>query len=240
MGRIRAKNFAGGVKRSNGTCVVFENPRTESFTYQINGPHAKYLGVGNHHDERYEFICYTAQLITNSTLGSGVAHNDEHCPISIALYPSDVMNASYVTHRPIILAVAVLFTFAFTYVVFCLYHKMVERRNQKISQLAAQSSAIVSSLFPANVHHRLYLVDDKRPRRLNSLLSIRDASEDSTVDNATIQDHALLQLGRCQSRTNIAELYPETTVFFADIVGFTAWSSVHSSFPSTGKYVFRI
>jgi class 3 adenylate cyclase len=36
---------------------------------------------------------------------------------------------------------------------------------------------------------------------------------DSTVDNATIQ------------ASPIAELYPETTVFFVDIVGFTAWSS---------------
>jgi hypothetical protein len=114
---------------SNGICVVFENPCTESFTHQINGPHAKYFGVGNLHDERYdEFVLHhMLHSSADQQQHSGVAHNDEHCPISTALYPSNVMKASYVTHRPIILAVAVLFIFGFTSVVFYLYHKMVER-----------------------------------------------------------------------------------------------------------------
>jgi hypothetical protein len=44
--------------------------------------------------------------------------------------------------------VAAVLIFVFTSLVFLLYDRLVERRQQKVMSTAMQSSAIVSSLFP--------------------------------------------------------------------------------------------
>jgi class 3 adenylate cyclase len=69
---------------------------------------------------------------------------------------------------------------------------------------AARSSAIVSSLFPSNVRDRLMAQDHEADRER------RDARG----------------VGGIYKSKPIADLFPETTVLFGDIVGFTAWSSV--------------
>ncbi|MGK3756989.1 MAG: hypothetical protein ACI8RD_009303 [Bacillariaceae sp.] len=81
---------------------------------------------------------------------------------------------------------------------------------------AIQSTAIVSSLFPAQIRDRLMEggPDDKKgassmfqptKNRLRSFLNDGEPSN---------------------SNKPIADLFPNTTVIFADIAGFTAWSSV--------------
>jgi class 3 adenylate cyclase len=97
---------------------------------------------------------------------------------------------------------------------FVAYDRLVERRQKIVLKKAKQSSAIVSSLFPKNVRDRLMKeneVDKKRNflapnHRLKNFLG----GDTETQDEAA---HA------------IADLFPHCTVLFADIVGFTAWSS---------------
>ena len=77
---------------------------------------------------------------------------------------------------------------------------------------AAHSPAIVSSLFPKQVRDRLLETDEQRKQigsgnRLTNALSGGN-SGDSHLFN----------------RSQIADLFPDCTVLFADIVGFTAWS----------------
>jgi class 3 adenylate cyclase len=101
---------------------------------------------------------------------------------------------------------------AFAVLLFLLYDRLVERRQSIVLNKANHSSAIVSSLFPKSVADRLLdsgiggnsVTNMTAKTRLKSFLS------DS-------QDHEGLQ--------PIADLFLETTVLFADIAGFTAWSS---------------
>eukprot|EP00934_Nitzschia_sp_Nitz4_P001129 Nitzschia sp. Nitz4//scaffold132_size63325//9375//11592//NITZ4_006288-RA/size63325-snap-gene-0.49-mRNA-1//1//CDS//3329535308//1129//frame0 len=110
--------------------------------------------------------------------------------------------------------------FIFTISVFFVYDMFVERRQTKVLSTAERSNAIVSSLFPQAValrlmedaaggqggggeaeHHRHRMLEDEKWRRgLNS--------EDLNGGSKPI-----------------AELFPSASVMFADIVGFTAWSS---------------
>lgn len=82
------------------------------------------------------------------------------------------------------------------------------------SPAAARSNAIIKSLFPSTVRDRVLDAEPSSqmfvpPKaRLGSFLRSGEA-------NATNDD-----------RTPIADLFPECTVMFADIAGFTAWSSV--------------
>lgn len=38
---------------SDGIVVVFENTANQTFTYEINGPDTKYLGIGDKHNPKY-------------------------------------------------------------------------------------------------------------------------------------------------------------------------------------------
>jgi Adenylate and Guanylate cyclase catalytic domain len=81
--------------------------------------------------------------------------------------------------------------------------------------VAARSNAIVSSLFPTAVRDRLMQEQehDAKTRNLKGFLSDK-SHYDSKSKELLFQTKP------------IADLFPETTVIFADIVNFTAWSSV--------------
>jgi Adenylate and Guanylate cyclase catalytic domain len=213
-------------KGSTGIQVVFHNPCSKSFTYQINGPNVEYLGVGDHHDPSYDSLGKSSRLdaleqfaIRGSAYSGAPIHSD-FCPFSLHLYPSDVMKDAYTSYNSITFALAAVFIFAFTSVVFYLYDAKVESRQAKVMSTATRTSAIVSSLFPSGVRDRLYT----------------DAVTGETGKNGDATKKKLqrfIKQGEVSTPTKdkgmpIADLYPETTVLFADIVGFTAWSSVRS------------
>lgn len=85
---------------------------------------------------------------------------------------------------------------------------------------AARSSAIVSSLFPAQVRDRL-LAGGKN--RTQSFLTGDENEESShTGDSPHDGDH----YGDIESQSDpIADLFPNTTILFMDLVGFTKWSA---------------
>ena len=94
---------------------------------------------------------------------------------------------------------------------FFIYDVLVQRRNEKIVVTAARSNAIVSSIFPDAIRDRLLEqnVATSKQGHLKSYL-LNGGSDDAGN----------------QSSKPLADLFLETTVLFADISGFTAWSSV--------------
>jgi hypothetical protein len=202
--------------KSNGLVVVFGNPCNLPFTYQINGPNIQYLGVGDLHDEKYDDWGIQSEL---KDLNSFSAHGseytgarlDSYCPFTLTLYPSDTMQDKYVTSSPAIFTAAAVMIFVFTSMVFLLYDYMVERRQRVVMKTAVRSSAIVSSLFPKTVRDKIY------------------PSTDPGVDRKKFRGRKFSSNGS-EPKTSpavspIAELYPETTVMFCDIAGFTEWSA---------------
>jgi hypothetical protein len=96
---------------------------------------------------------------------------------------------------------------------FIFYDWLVERRQKIVLHKAAQSTAIVSSLFPKQVCDRL--LDDKpncKGRSVfsgaNQLKSFLSGDKDTFANT---------------SKQQMADLFPNCTVLFCDIVGFTAW-----------------
>jgi class 3 adenylate cyclase len=84
---------------------------------------------------------------------------------------------------------------------------------------ATRSTAIVSSLFPSQVRDKLYptknsLNAETTKGNLQSFLT--DSKSAAGNDHERYKELV---------GSPIADLYPETTVFFADIAGFTSWSS---------------
>ena len=96
----------------------------------------------------------------------------------------------------------------------------MHRRNEKLIASAAKSNAIVTSLFPDNIRERLIgqndnIANKKTPYHLKSVLL-------DGVDGKALQANG----GNEKTMKPLADLFLETTVMFADICGFTAWSSV--------------
>lgn len=206
---------------SNGIVSVFESTCTGQFTYEILGPDVKYLGVGDLHDSRYDHLGRHSPLVNLNSFSArnsaytGLPLDYDSCPITVHLYPSDDMKSDYTTRNPFIFTVAAIAIFLFTSLVFMVYDCKVERRQKLVLSSATRSTAIVSSLFPAAVRDQLYPTANEKPNNAKGRLQsfVRDDRGNTNVDAYKL------------SGRPIADLYPDTTVFFADIAGFTAWSA---------------
>jgi hypothetical protein len=154
-----------------------------------------------------------------------------HCQIFLDIYPSETYVSPYENSIPVIFTVIVALLFLIMAVFFVVYNgyalssdrslnfelpsyiivlfplRFVQNRNKKVENAAARSNAIVSSLFPSNVRDLEVHVSKGKNRS-------KSATNNKEND-----------VGVYKSKP-IADLFPETTVLFGDIVGFTAWSSV--------------
>ncbi|KAL7558130.1 hypothetical protein ACA910_013186 [Epithemia clementina (nom. ined.)] len=113
------------------------------------------------------------------------------------------------------------------------------RRASELYRIASESDAgnlmIVRELFPANVRDRL-VADaaaakqrSKKNRSANSAKN-RNANDKLTFLHGTKEvdpmGSPLITPDGVFGTTPIADLFPNVTIMFADLVGFTAWSSV--------------
>lgn len=106
--------------------------------------------------------------------------------------------------------------------VFFVYDRIVEQRNRKMVVDAARSNIIVSSMFPGALRDKVLL--DQRKRELYRNKKATETSRSSEPDCHGIE------MNREYEDSILAELYSETSVIFADIVGFTQWSSSREPF----------
>jgi Adenylate and Guanylate cyclase catalytic domain len=244
-------------KDSNGIRVVVENTCTRSFTYQINGPKLKYLGTGDRHDKGYDVHVIRRRLddlgefATHDSVYSGARMHHNYCPFTFNVYPSNEMKEAFTTNNPIIFASIAVVIFLFTSLVFFLYDRKVERRQETVMSSAKRTTKIVSSLFPSTVRDKLYPLPERPVRRSSLDAFMPGKLQQSPRDITSSTDFSTSSIA-CSP---IADLYPDTTVLFADIAGFTAWSSarqptqvfhlletVYSAFDSIARHrgVFKV
>lgn len=130
------------------------------------------------------------------------------------LYPTSTFRESYNSTTPELFALVVAFTFGLVAVVFFVYDLFVQRRNNRLIMKAAKSNAIVSSMFPSNIRDKLIGNDEDTTQKKgkgNLKTFMADNASNGIIDAYTSKP--------------LADLFLETTVMFADISGFTAWSS---------------
>ena len=179
------------------------------FTFELQGPTPVYLGPGDLHDPAFKFFLRKLQL---------QEHREGVCIHEIVIYPTIVLRSEYATEKPKQYTAIVVLAFIITGILFIVYDRLVTSHSESAVANAKRTSAIVSSLFPANVRDRLFEHPPKESKMNNSGMDAFD--NDSLVDD---------QANRSKSKP-IADLFPEVTVMFADIAGFTAWSSAREPF----------
>jgi class 3 adenylate cyclase len=130
----------------------------------------------------------------------------------------------------LLVTLAVASVFGFTIILFLVYNHLVEKRQQLVLNQAAQSTAIVSSMFPKKVRDRLLQIEpdmcDTNKNRFGATNRVKSflSSDDDQQGRGTTGGN----IGGTSYGSQIADLFPHCTVLFADIVGFTAWSSTRS------------
>ncbi len=187
------------------------------------------------HDPNFDdFEVITSKLesgITADGTKTGLGFVDRECSYSLSIYPSQVFSDGFETSTPWLLVSAVAGVLLFAIAMFFVYDHLVERRQSLVLRKAVQSTAIVSSLFPKTVRDRL----------MNATSAAGDEGEARTISafrdrlrnrkpGAVGQMDKLDMEKKDKSSTDdygetIADLFPNCTVLFADIAGFTAWSS---------------
>mmetsp|Transcript_14767 Transcript_14767/g.26491 ORF Transcript_14767/g.26491 Transcript_14767/m.26491 type:complete len:1228 (+) Transcript_14767:159-3842(+) len=209
-----------------GIDLVLRNECQQSFTYRLYGEgEVLPVGEGDLHEPAFsEWEVQTPVLMSGETADGtrdGLPFGTSGCDYFMSIYPSQVFVEQYKSPIPAIVVSVVSFVFLFTIFLFLFYDRLVERRQSLVLRKAVQSTAIVSSLFPQNVRERLMksTVDETGAASTfrEKLRNSKDGGKASYfgADNNDDGDP-------------IADLFPHCTVLFADIAGFTAWSSVRS------------
>lgn len=201
----------------NGISVVVESDCGSVFTYTANGgkPTTSQLGDRHQPKKEYEEMAVRSKFFWKEH-PKGLSR---HCHFDMVIYPSDEFRASYQSTDAMMYAGLVGVVFVFTAILFFLYDKYVQKKQAKVMSQAKRAEAIVTSVFPKEVGLRL--------------IQQAEREEAERVSNKKMLNNFLVEKSETfENKTNnkrrkpIADLFPETTVMFADIVGFTAWSSM--------------
>jgi Adenylate and Guanylate cyclase catalytic domain len=208
---------------SYGIDVVIENTCGQVFTFKILGKEAVWQGEDDLHDADFDYMVrsaifgqYLMEPIADPTYYTGAPLDGSFCPYTFYVYPTEDMQSHYLTNKPAVYCASACFIILLTSLIFVSYDRIVERRQRIVAASAQRSDAIVSSLFPQQVKEQLYVQQERnnsgRPTpasRWSKHQIKQPLAEDEGVEDEAEQ---------------IASLYPETTILFADIAGFTKWS----------------
>ena len=189
-----------------GIHMLLENTCGEQYTFKITGHEPDPVGLGDQHETKFDHFARMATFADVETVDdgspNGIELNQDQCTYTMTAYPNEVMEADYRTNMPLIITFAVAMVFIFTFVMFILYDKLVERRQNLVLQRAEQTTAIVQSLFPKGVADKL----------------IQDSRDNDPLASKNQRLNKFLNGDEQGSRT-IADLFPECTILFADISG---------------------
>jgi hypothetical protein len=215
-----------------------------------------YVGEGDFHDIHCDATEEVIHLtLQNSPETSSILSNQTtHCLYSVHVYSSSLygsMSRSNDTKAFIIVICCVVFLFT---VSFTMYDKVVDKRDVTILNAALRANQVVSSVFPSHIRDKL-LAEQENSERDNRSVGSHMIFTDGTGRRQRRESFAFSESGtsfgmECSdddeltvlfsSKPPIADLFPETTILFADIAGFTNWSSAREPtqvFTLLGKFI---
>eukprot|EP00980_Cylindrotheca_fusiformis_P010813 scaffold2446_cov106-Cylindrotheca_fusiformis.AAC.3 len=200
---LHVDGIIGTIVVIRNSCEIDDAIRVLSFA--IDGSHADFLGEFDAHDPKYD-----DQVVSEVVLDLKL--DPEQIPeglcvptLTLELYPTDELAATFETSKPALYTTVVVAIFVFTSLVFFLYDYFVGRRQRKFMERIIKQDQIVSDVFPTAIRDRLY-----------------ESGQKGSQDDALLDP---LGGGGGTAGLPLADLFPETTIVFADIAGFTAWAS---------------
>jgi hypothetical protein len=208
---------------ADGIILVVKDTCNEVFTFEINGPEVTFLGDGDFHDKQYDHMVRTTRFDDfNQDENENEIEDGESCKFFLHVYPSDLTHGNYETNSAALSTMAVVLIFFLTALVFVIYDRMVQLRQDKVMNTANRTNEIVASLFPENVRDQIFAEEDAGDsKNKNKAFSGKQGLKNFLEEEGHGEDNVI-----AYDSKPIADLFPYTTIMFADISGFTSWSSV--------------
>ena len=111
---------------ANGVVCVLKDTCGDAFTYKLYGREAVFLGEGDLHESKYDYLEYVTPF---APFIDFTAADDDlvaaHCEYSLHIYPSTEMEDEYHNNKPIYYSIGAVSVFLITSFVFLLYDVMV-------------------------------------------------------------------------------------------------------------------
>jgi hypothetical protein len=222
---LRVLELSAPKSRDHDLFVVISSPSVK-MTFTIRGGQkASFIGDGDLHQSRKNVWklrkrLALSELITNTTES-----------YTVEIYTSKSYAESYRSQRPVKAIVAIVLCFLYVAIIFIVYDFLLSRRLSYLSLLASTSTSILDQLFPSFIQDRLFkrflkksaseVVERSQSRdELTRKASLNNASSFRSLNTISIDS-------RSEDTAPICEAFEKSTVFFADIAGFTKWSSGH-------------
>eukprot|EP00980_Cylindrotheca_fusiformis_P001367 scaffold343_cov94-Cylindrotheca_fusiformis.AAC.3 len=184
-------------------------------SYRIDGQDAEYLGDSDLHNPKYNDMEVQDIFVDLGVDESQLPEGSCVPVMTLHVYPSEDLEKSFQTNNSVIYTAVVAVIFIFTSLVFLLYDYFVRRRQTKVMERIMRQDKIVANVFPTAIRNRLYQSQQKQKNNRDLQGDLNDDFEEMDFEgNSGISGDAPL-----------ADLFPSVTVVFADIVGFTSWSS---------------
>lgn len=219
---------------ARGIIVVIEHTYNQSLFYRVDGEEATFLGEGvvGHdpwplYDENYDYMVVSENLTEEFNRQAGpetrafttVQLDGKFGLFKVHVYPSKETEEEHKSNKPVVYTSLVVSTFALTAASFLLFNYIVERRQENVMARAVEARTVVASMFPEKVQERL--CDNQGTDQTAPLEMSNGNLDDSDIE-------AVAHGETVKKDRPIADFYPETTILFADLVGFTRWSSSRS------------
>ena len=189
---------------------------------------------------------YDLRSFSNSdgTFYSGLPLDESFCPQTVTVYPSKTKEEAHTSNTPLVFALLTACVFVVTVLAFIIYNCVVERRQKIVyksamvrcfvstasspfyflfakpifrsSSPAQVSNALVSSLFPEQVKKQLMETQEAQEGGAFPNNDLSKQKLQSFLDDPESNDVATDEVA-IQNANQIAELFKETTVMFADM-----------------------
>jgi len=209
-------------KDSKEMVVVMNNTCGEVFSVAVNGGNATIIGEYDAKEKYSDVVTKWSWFAEEYNSEKFIKYQEEVCLYRMTIYPGLDFVQSKNSVRPIIVFSVIIVIFLLTSMAFLLFDCLVTRRQNKLLDTALRQNAIVNSLFPKNVQKKLMEEADatlvaaerqrtNKRRNLSTFLNDDQRIHERKADPFDSKP--------------IADLFPNTTIMFADISGFTAWSS---------------
>jgi class 3 adenylate cyclase len=202
-----------------GIVCVLENDLGQAVSYQINGPEVIFIGHGDQHDTTYDDLGKSVKIAEYMLKASNpetrsftaVDLNDDYLGYTLHIYPSTTYENIYITGEALQGTLVIAGIFGVVIGMFVIYDCCVQKRQKIVMDRAVRATAVVSSLYPETIRDQI-INDDandvkQQPSRAQTFM--RKSTEG---------------IGNGSSRP-LASKHPACTVYFADLAGFTKWSS---------------